>query len=78
VTWLRKYGNFDWEIQSPSNMPKNTRTKFNGTWIKSQTPRESKKVFRTTSRKCQQECNYFYMIIDLAEKEYNISIRPNS
>ena len=22
VTWLRKYGNFDWENQTPSNMPK--------------------------------------------------------
>lgn len=22
VSWLRKYGNFDWENQTPSNMPK--------------------------------------------------------
>jgi transposase len=22
VTWLRKYGKFDWENQTPSNMPK--------------------------------------------------------
>ena len=22
VNWLRKYGNFDWENQTPSNMPK--------------------------------------------------------
>ena len=22
ITWLRKYGTFDWENQTPSNMPK--------------------------------------------------------
>ena len=22
INWLRKYGNFDWENQTPSNMPK--------------------------------------------------------
>ena len=25
VNWLRKYGTFDWENQTPSNMPKSTQ-----------------------------------------------------
>jgi len=28
VTWLRKYGIFDWENQTPSNMPKTQEQKL--------------------------------------------------
>jgi len=28
ITWLRKYGNFDWENQTPSNMPKTQEQKL--------------------------------------------------
>ena len=28
TTWLRKYGNFDWENQTPSNMPKTQEQKL--------------------------------------------------
>lgn len=28
VNWLRKYGNFDWEHQTPSNMPKSQEQKL--------------------------------------------------
>ena len=28
VNWLRKYGNFDWENQTPSNMPKSPERKI--------------------------------------------------
>ncbi|WP_162073906.1 helix-turn-helix domain-containing protein, partial [Chryseobacterium fistulae] len=28
VSWLRKFGNFDWEYQTPSNMPKSPEQKI--------------------------------------------------
>jgi transposase-like protein len=28
VNWLRKHGNFDWENQTPSNMPKTPKQKL--------------------------------------------------
>jgi transposase-like protein len=28
INWLRKYGNFDWENQTPSNMPKSPEQKI--------------------------------------------------
>ena len=28
VQWLRKFGNFDWENQTPSNMPKSPEQKI--------------------------------------------------
>ncbi|NOQ25204.1 MAG: IS3 family transposase, partial [Bacteroidales bacterium] len=28
INWLRKYGNFDWENQTPSNMPKSQEQKL--------------------------------------------------
>jgi hypothetical protein len=28
VEWLRKYGNFDWKNQTPSNMPKSPEHKI--------------------------------------------------
>ena len=28
LTWLRKYGNFDWDNQSPINMPKSPEQKL--------------------------------------------------
>jgi transposase len=32
VVWLPKHSKFDWETQTPSNIPnKNSRTKINGT-----------------------------------------------
>ena len=28
VSWLRKYGNFDWENKTPSNMPKSAEQRI--------------------------------------------------
>ncbi len=35
VEWLRKFVNFDWENQTPFNMPKSPEQKNNGTRSKS-------------------------------------------
>ncbi len=64
VSWLRKYGTFDWENQTPSNMPKSQEHRLME--LEQQVERADKKSI------------IFDMMIDLAEKEYNISIRKNS
>ena len=70
VNWLRKFGTFDWENQTLSNMPKSKDQKIleleQKVFLEKQTEQSNKKVI------------FFDMMIDMAEKEFNIAIRKNS
>jgi transposase-like protein len=75
--WLRKYGNFDWENQAPKTM--------------SQTPEQiileleakvkllEKQKFRAEhlAERADKKVIIFDMLVDMAEKEYDIQIRKN-
>jgi transposase-like protein len=61
-TWIEKYGNFDWSNKTKSTMPKSSEQKS----LEKQVEQSEKKAI------------IFDMMIDLAEEEYNISIRKNS
>lgn len=76
--WLRKYGNFDWENQTPTHMPKSPEQKLMELEQKVRLLEKQKKQLEHQVEKADKKAIIFDMMIDLAEKEYNIAIRKNS
>ncbi|MCT3644154.1 IS3 family transposase, partial [Elizabethkingia anophelis] len=75
VTWLRKYGNFDWENQTPSNMPKSPEQRILELEAKVKLLEKQKAQLERQNYVADQKAVIFDMMIDIAEKEYNIDIR---
>lgn len=78
VNWLRKYGTFDWENQTPSNMPKSKDQQLMELEQKVKLLEKQKAMLEVQVERADKKSIIFDMMIDLAEKEYNISIRKNS
>ena len=77
VEWLRKYGNFDWENQTPSNMPKTPEQRIMELEAKIKLLEKQKAQLENQNHISDSKAIIFDMMIDLAEKEYNIDIRKN-
>lgn len=73
--WLRKYGNFDWENQTPSNMPKTAEQKILELEQKVKLLEKQKSFLEKQVETADKKAIIFDMMIDLAEKEFNIPIR---
>lgn len=78
VSWLRKFGNFDWENQTPSNMPQTPEQQILELEQKVKLLEKQKAYLEKQVETSDKKAIIFDMMIDLAEKEYNISIRKNS
>jgi transposase-like protein len=78
VKWLRKYGNFDWEHQTPSNMPKSQEQKLMELEQRVKLLEKQKAHLESQVERADKKAIIFDMMINLAEKEYNIPIRKNS
>ena len=78
VNWLRKYGTFDWENQTPSNMPKSQEHRLMELEAKVKILEKQKAMLERQVERSDKKAIIFDMMIDIAEKEYNISIRKNS
>jgi transposase len=78
VQWLRKFGNFDWENQTPSNMPKTPEQRIMELEAKVKLLEKQKAFLERQSYVADKKAILFDMMIDLAEKEYHIDIRKNS
>jgi transposase-like protein len=78
INWLRKYGTFDWENQTPSNMPKTQEQRLMELEAKVKLLEKQKAMLEHQVERADKKAIIFDMMIDLAEKEYNISIRKNS
>ncbi|WP_407481734.1 transposase [Elizabethkingia meningoseptica] len=78
ITWLRKYGNFDWEHQTPSNMSKSPEQRILELEAKVKLLEKQKAQLERQNYVADQKAVIFDMMIDIAEKEYNIDIRKNS
>lgn len=78
VNWLRKYGNFDWENQTPLNMPKSPEHKIMELEAKVKLLEKQKNLLEQQAHIADSKVIIFDMMIDLAEKEYHIDIRKNS
>lgn len=78
VEWLRKYGNFDWENQIPLNMPKSSEQKIMELEAKVRLLEKQKTFLEQQAFVADKKVIIFDMMIDIAEKEYQIDIRKNS
>ncbi|GIZ09257.1 hypothetical protein [Flavobacterium sp. UMI-01] len=78
VQWLRKFGNFDWETQTPSNMPKSPEQKIMELEAQVKLLEKQKALLERQAYVADKKAILFDMMIDLAEKEYHIDIRKNS
>jgi len=78
TNWLRKYGTFDWENQTPSNMPKSKDLKILELEQKIKVLEKQKAFLEKQAENSDKKAVFFDMMIDIAEKEYHIPIRKNS
>lgn len=78
IDWLRKYGNFNWENQTPSYMPKTPEQKLLELELKIKLLEKQKAFLEHQVEQADKKAMIFDMMINLAEKEYNIAIRKNS
>ena len=78
VEWLRKFGNFDWENQTPSYMPKSPEQKIMELEAKVKLLEKQKAFLEQQAFVADKKAIIFDMMIDIAEKEYQIDIRKNS
>lgn len=76
--WLRKYGNFDWENKTPSSMSKTPEQIILELEQKVRLLEKQKNRLEFEAQQSDKKAIIFDMMIDLAEKEYNIDIRKNS
>ncbi len=78
INWLRKYGTFDWENQTPSNMPHSKEQRLMELEARVKLLEKQKAMLEHQVERADKKAIIFDMMIDIAEKEYNISIRKNS
>ena len=78
VEWLRKFGNFDWENQTPSTMPKSPEQKIMELEAQVKLLEKQKFFLEQQAFVADKKAIIFDMMIDIAEKEYQIDIRKNS
>lgn len=78
VQWLRKFGNFDWDNQTPSLMRKSPEQKIMELEAKVKLLEKQKAFLEQQAFVADKKAIIFDMMIDIAEKEYQIDIRKNS
>jgi transposase-like protein len=78
VQWLRKFGNFDWENQTPFSMSKSPEQKIMELEAKVKLLEKQKTFLEQQAYVADKKAIIFDMMIDIAEKEYQIDIRKNS
>lgn len=77
LSWLRKFGNFDWENQNPSSMSKTPEQKIMELEAKVKLLQKQKAHLEQQAFVSDKKAIIFDMMIKLAEEEYKIDIRKN-
>lgn len=75
--WLRKFGNFDWENQTPSIMPKSPEQKIMELEAQVKLLEKQKAFLEQQAYVADKKAIIFDMMINIAEQEYKIDIRKN-
>lgn len=75
--WLRKYGNFDWEHQSNIIMAKTPEQRILELEAKVKLLEKQKARAEHLAERADIKVIIFDMLVDMAEKEYDIQIRKN-
>jgi transposase-like protein len=75
TNWLRKYGNFDWLNKSTERMPKSKDQKLLELEQQILLLQKQKNELEKKVEQADKKAIFFDMMIDIAEKEFNIPIR---
>jgi transposase len=75
--WLRKYGTFDWENLSVVTMAKTPEQKIIELEAKVKLLEKQKARAEHLAERADKKVIIFDMLVDMAEKEYDIQIRKN-
>lgn len=77
LSWLKKYDNFDWENQTPATMSKTPEQKTLGLVEKIKLLEKQKARAEYLAERADKKAIIFDMMVEMAEKEYDIPIRKN-
>jgi len=77
VSWLRKYGTFDWENQTSFSMKKTPEQRIMELEAEVKLLEKQKAFLEKQAYIADKKVIFFDMMINLAEKEYDIDIRKN-
>ena len=77
VEWLKKFGNFDWDNQTPLNMPKSPEQKIMELEAQVKLLEKQKALLEREAYLADKKAIIFFIFIDIAEQEYKIDIRKN-
>jgi transposase-like protein len=75
--WLQKYGNFDWEHQTNKTMSKTPEQRILELEAKVMLLEKQKARAEHLAERADKKVIIFDMLVDMAEKEYDIQIRKN-
>lgn len=75
--WLKKYGNFDWEHRSSYPMSKTPEQIILELEAKIKLLEKQKARAEHLAERADKKVIIFDMLVDMAEKEYDIQIRKN-
>lgn len=77
TAWLRKYGTFDWENLSVITVAKTPEQKIIELEAKVKLLEKQKARAEHLAERADKKVIIFDMLVDMAEKEYDIQIRKN-
>ncbi|MEP2687143.1 hypothetical protein [Maribacter dokdonensis] len=77
TAWLRKYGTFDWENLSVVAMSKTPEQRIIELEAKVKLLEKQKARAEHLAERADKKVIIFDMLVDMAEKEYDIAIRKN-
>lgn len=77
TSWLRKYGTFDWENLSVVTVAKTPEQKIIELEAKVKLLEKQKARAEHLAERADKKVIIFDMLVDMAEKEYDIQIRKN-
>jgi transposase-like protein len=75
--WLKKYGNFDWEHKMDNPMSKTPEQQILELEAKIKLLEKQKARAEHLAERADKKVIIFDMLVDMAEKEYDIQIRKN-
>lgn len=75
--WLRKYGTFDWNDLSVTTLAKTPEQRILELEVKVKLLEKQKARAEHLAERADKKAIIFDMLVDLAEKEYDIQIRKN-
>jgi len=78
TNWLKKYGTFNWENQTPSNIPRRKDQKILEVEQKIKLLEKQKVFLEKQAENADKKAIFFDMMIDMVEKKFHIPIRKNS